>query len=353
MNYIKKIFIVLLSISIFFVLNLTASIASDKIKIGFLMPCTQCADRWEMKDRPFFIDAVNAIDSSIEVIALNAEGDGNRQIAQGESVLAQGVKVIVINTIGETTAVPIVKKAEIEGVPVIAYDGLMSGVVTQGYVSFNNELVGSLQAQWLVDNLPKGANIAIINGEQFCDACRAFKTGAHKILDPLNDDGSINIVFEGEAKGWIPANAQRLMEQALTANADKIDGVVAANDGLAQGIIAALKGAGMNGKVLVTGQDASDAGITNILIGDQSMTVYKSLQAQAQAAAKGAVAMAKGQDTSSIFPETVVSDAGNVPALLLQPMSVDKTNIASTVIKDGFTIKENVCIGDAVKECNF
>ena len=143
------------------------------------------------------------------------------------------------------------------------------------------------------------------------------------------------------------------MEQALTANADKIDGVVAANDGLAQGIIAALKGAGMNGKVLVTGQDASDAGITNILIGDQSMTVYKSLQAQAQAAAKGAVAMAKGQDTSSIFPETVVSDAGNVPALLLQPMSVDKTNIASTVIKDGFTIKENFCIGDAAKECNF
>ena len=122
---------------------------------------------------------------------------------------------------------------------------------------------------------------------------------------------------------------------------------------MAQGIIAALKGAGLNGKVLVTGQDASDAGITNILIGDQSMTVYKSLQAQAQAAAKGAVAMAKGQDASSIFPSTVVSDAGNVPALLLEPMAVDKTNIASTVIKDGFTLKENVCIGEAASECNF
>ena len=122
---------------------------------------------------------------------------------------------------------------------------------------------------------------------------------------------------------------------------------------LAYSIIAALKGAGMNGKVLVTGQDASDAGITNILIGDQSMTVYKSLQAQAKAAAEGAVAMAKGEDTSSIFPETVVSDAGNVPALLLQPMAVDKLNIASTVIKDGFTMKEKVCIGDAAKECDF
>ena len=334
-------------------LSFSSIVSAESIKIGFLMPCTECADRWEMKDRPFFIEAVKAIDPSIEVIALNAEGDGNRQIAQGESVLAQGVKAIVINTIGETTAVPIVKKAELEGVPVIAYDGLMSGVVTQGYVSFNNQYVGELQAQWLVDNLPKGANVAIINGEQFCDACRAFKVGAHKVLDPLDANGTINIVYEGEAKGWIPANAQRLMEQALTANDDNIDAVVAANDGLAQGIIAALKGAGLNGKVLVTGQDASDAGITNILIGDQSMTVYKSLQAQAQAAAKGAVAMAKGQDTSSIFPSTVVSDAGNVPALLLEPMAVDKTNIASTVIKDGFTSKENVCIGDAASACNF
>ena len=137
-----------------------------------------------------------AIDPSIEVIALNAEGDGNRQIAQGEAVLAQGVKAIVINTIGETTAVPIVKKAELEGVPVIAYDGLMSGVVTQGYVSFNNQYVGELQAQWLVDNLPKGANVAIINGEQFCDACRAFRTGAHKVLDTLDADGTINIVVK-------------------------------------------------------------------------------------------------------------------------------------------------------------
>ena len=336
-----------------FILSYSSAILAETIKIAFLMPCTECADRWEMKDRPFFIDAVKAIDPSIEVIALNAEGDGNRQIAQGESVLAQGVKAIVINTIGETTAVPIVKKAELEGVPVIAYDGLMSGVVTQGYVSFNNQYVGELQAQWLVDNLHKGANVAIINGEQFCGACRAFKVGAHKVLDPLDADGTINIVYEGEAKGWIPANAQRLMEQALTANDDKIDAVVAANDGLAQGIIAALKGAGLNGKVLVTGQDASDAGITNILIGDQSMTVYKSLQAQAQAAAKGAVAMAKGQDASSIFPSTVVSDAGNVPALLLEPMAVDKTNIASTVIKDGFTLKENVCIGEAASACNF
>ncbi len=349
----------LLSKTLFAAIGLAAggiavvSVAQAQTKIAFLMPCTECADRWETKDRPFFIEAVKELDPSIEVIALNAEGDGNRQIAQGESVLAQGVDVIVINTIGETTAVPIVKQAQSEGVPVIAYDGLMVGVVTEGYVSFNNQFVGELQAQWLVDNLDEGARVAIINGEQFCDACRAFRIGAHKVLDPLHDAGKIEIVYEAEAEGWLAANAQRAMEQALTANEDKIDGVVAANDTLAQGVISALKGAGMNGKVLVTGQDASDAGIVNILLGDQSMTVYKSLQAQARAAAEGAVALAKGEDVSATFPEAVATDLGDVPALLLQPVAVDIGNIAETVIKDGFTMKDAVCTGEAAAACDF
>ncbi len=327
--------------------------AAEAMKIAFLMPCTQCADRWETKDRPFFIEAVKDLDPSIEVIALNAEGDGNRQIAQGESVLAQGVKAIVINTIGETTAVPVVRQAQMEGVPVIAYDGLMVGVVTEGFVTFNNEYVGVLQAQYLVDNLEPGARIAIINGEQFCAACRAFKDGAHKVLDPLAADGKIEIVHEAEAKGWLAANAQRAMEQALTANNDMIDGVVAANDTLAQGVIAALKGANLQSKVLVTGQDASDAAIVNILNGEQTMTVYKSLQEQAAAAAKGAVALARGEDVSEIFPDAVQTDSGAQPALLLQPTVVDINNIAETVIKDGFTQKENVCTGSAAEACTF
>ena len=327
--------------------------AAEATKIAFLMPCTQCADRWETKDRPFFIEAVNEIDPSIEVIALNAEGDGNRQIAQGESVLAQGVKAIVINTIGETTAVPIVRQAQSEGVPVIAYDGLMVGVVTEGFVTFNNELVGVLQAQYLVDNLPEGARIAIVNGEQFCAACRAFKVGAHKVLDPLAEAGKIDIVYEAEAKGWLAANAQRAIEQALTATDNGIDGVVAANDTLAQGVIAALRGSDMHGKVLVTGQDASDAAIVNILNGLQTMTVYKSLQQQAAAAARGAVALAKGEDVSDIFPEVVTTDSGNVPALLLQPTVVDVNNIGDTIIADGFTDRDAVCTGTAAQACNF
>ena len=334
-------------------LGSAGAMASEAIKIAFLMPCTQCADRWETKDRPFFIAAVEALDPSIEVIALNAEGDGNRQIAQGESVLAQGVKVIVINTIGETTAVPVVRQAQREGVPVIAYDGLMVGVATEGFVTFNNELVGVLQAQYLVDRLGAGARIAIVNGEQFCAACRAFKVGAHKVLDPLADAGEIEIVHEAEAKGWLAANAQQAIEQALTATNEEIDGIVAANDTLAQGVIAALRGSNLEGKVLVTGQDASDAAIVNILNGLQTMTVYKSLQQQAGAAARGAVALANGEDVSEIFPDVVETEWGDVPALLLQPTVVDINNIGETVIKDGFTKREDVCTGTAAEACTF
>jgi D-xylose transport system substrate-binding protein len=345
---------VLAAIGLAAVVGANQPAAADPIKIAFLMPCTKCADRWETKDRPFFIDAVKALDPTIEVLAVNAEGDGSRQIQQGEAALTQGVKVIVVNTIQEGTAAPIVREAQKEHVPVIAYDGLIKGVVPEGYVSFNNEQVGEIQAQYIVDHLPAGAtNVAVINGDQVCDACRAFKIGAHKILDPLVASGKLKIVYEADTKDWLADNAQREMEQALTATNDKIDGVVAANDTLAQGVIAALKARQLNGKVLVTGQDASDAAITHILEGDQSMSVYKALQAEATAAAQGAVALAKGQPVDKIFDTKVHTDAGDVPSLLLKPAIVEKSNIAETVIKDGFTKKENVCKGAAASACDF
>lgn len=331
----------------------SAPALADGVKIGFLMPCTQCTDRWEQKDRPFFIDAVKKLDPSIEIIATNAQGDQNKLIAQAEAALAQGAKVLVVNTIQENGAVPIVEAAHAQGVPVIAYDALIRGALPDGYVSFNNEEVGRLQAQFVVDHVPQGGNVVLLNGEQFCDACRSFKRGAHTVLDPANSSGRIKLVFEGEAKAWLPANAQALMEQALTLTDNKVDGVVAANDGLAQGAIAALTNVSLNGKVVITGQDATDAALTNILAGDQTMTVYKALQAEAGAAATAAVALAKGESVATIFPEKVANGSGDVPSLLLKPGVVTAENIATTVIPDGFAQKEKICVGAAAAKCNF
>lgn len=331
----------------------SSALAEDAVKIAFLSPCTQCSDRWEQKDRPFFIEAVKKLDPAIEVIATNAQGDQNKLIAQAEAALAQGAKVLVVNTIQENGAVPIVEAAHKQGVPVIAYDALIRGALPDGYVSFNNEEVGRLQAQFVVDHVPEGGNVVLINGEQFCDACRAFKRGSHAVLDDAAKSGRIKLVLEGEAKAWLPANAQALMEQALTVADNKVGGVVAANDGLAQGVIAALTNVCLNGKTIVTGQDATDAALTNILAGDQTMTVYKALQAEAGAAAKAAVALAKGESVAAIFPEKVPNGSGDVAALLLKPGVVTTDNIASTVIADGFAQKDKICVGPAAAKCAF
>ena len=334
--------------------NLAAQAGDAKtITIGFLLPCTKCADRFEQKDRPFFIDSVAKIDPSIKVIVTNAEGDTARQLAQGEAALTRGANVLVIIPIEERPAAPIVDMAHRQHTPVLVYDGMIEGALPDAYVSFDNQKVGELQAQYAVDHIPPGGSIAVINGDQTCDPCRAFRRGAHAVLVPLAAAGRIKLVYEADAKDWLASNAQREVEQALTATDDRIDAIVAANDTLAQGVIAALKARKLNGMVVVTGQDASNAAIEHILLGDQTMTVYKDLRAQAAAAAKGAVALAKGEEIASLFPTLVANDKGKIPSLLLAPIVVERSNIAETVIKDGYTKKQDVCKGAAARECNF
>ena len=315
--------------------NLAAQAGDAKtITIGFLLPCTKCADRFEQKDRSFFIDSVAKIDPSIKVIVTNAEGDTARQLAQGEAALARGDSVLVVIPIEERPAAAIVDMAHRQHTPVLAYDGMIKGALPDAYISFDNRRkFGELQAQYAVDHIPPGGSIALINGDQTCDPCRAFKRGAHAVLDPLAAAGKIKLVYEADAKDWLASNAQREVEQALTATDDRIDAIVAANDTLAQGVIAALKARKLNGMVVVTGQDASNAAIEHILLGDQTMTVYKDLRAQAAAAAKGAVALAKGEDIASLFPRLVANDKGEIAELLLAPVVVERSDVAETVIR--------------------
>jgi D-xylose transport system substrate-binding protein len=326
---------------------------AEGIKIAFLLPCPSCADRFEQKDRPYFIAAVAAIDPSIQVIVTDAEGDPGRQLAQAEAALAQGASAIVVIPVEDAAAAPIVEMAHREKIPVLAYDGMIDGALPDAYVSFDNEKVGELQARYVVDHIAAGGRVALINGDQVCDPCRAFKRGAHKILDPLVATGRIKLVYEADTKSWLASNAQREVEQALTTTNDGIDAIIVANDTLAQGAIAALRGRGLAGKVIVTGQDASDAAIRHILAGEQTMTVYKALRTEATTAAKGAVLLAKGRNITPVFPVLVTNDKGAIPSLLLEPIVVDKSNIATTVIKDGYTRKQDVCHGALASKCDF
>lgn len=322
--------------------------------IAFLMPCSTCADRFESKDKPYFIEAVKALDPEIEVIANNAQGSGDTQLQQAEAALTNGASVIVMSPMTEQAGASTVAKADASGAHVIAYDGLITGGAKPDYyLSFDNESVGKLQAQYLADKLPDGANVVMINGAPDSAPGQAFKKGAHAVLDPLFAAGKLKKGYEGDAANFDPANGQRLMEQALTALHDKVDAVLVANDGLANAVITALTARKLNGKVLVTGQDATDSGLQQILEGNQAMTVYKSIRAEAEAAAKIAVALIKGDEAAAKAVTTTSVNNGtvDVPSLLLTPVAVDKANIAETVLKDGFTTTDKICVGAAAAQC--
>ena len=332
----------------------SAQSTDDKdITIAFLMPCSTCADRFESKDKPYFIAAVHDIDPKIKVIANNAQGDAATQLQQAEAALSNGANVIVVSPFTAESGASIVAKANAAKASVVAYDGQVEGAVPDAYVSFQNEKVGELQGKYLVDNLAAGSTVAMINGDITSAPGQAFKKGAHTALDPAFDSKKLTLGYEADTPSFDPATGQREMEQALTSLGDNVQGVLAPNDGLATAVITALTARSLNGKVLVTGQDATDAGLTAILAGDQSMTVYKSIRDEAKAAAQIAVALAKGDKSKvkSLATSTVNNGTGDIPSVLLDPVAVTKDNIADTVIKDGFTTWDKICVGPAADKC--
>lgn len=317
--------------------------------IAFLMPCSTCADRFESQDKPLFIEAIKAIDPTATVIANNAQGSAETQVSQAEAALTNGATVIVVSPFTEAVGATIVEKAAAQGVPVVSYDGLLTGAHVDFYVSFQNQRVGELQGQYLVDTLAKGSTFLLVNGSQDIAPGRQFKAGAHASLDGPVAAGDLVLGYETDITGWDPAKAQSETEQALTKLDNKVDAVLVANDGLAGGVIAALTAQGLNGKVLVTGQDATDAGLQRILSGDQTMTVYKGIKAEATAAAQVALLLAAGKKDEAMVMATGTVDngAGEVPSILLDPVVVTKDNIKETVLADGFTTIERICVDAA------
>lgn len=320
--------------------------------IAFLMPCSTCADRFESKDKPYFIEAVRALDPSIKVVANNAQGSGPAQLQQAESALTNGAGVIVMSPMTADAGAATVAKAKASGASVVAYDGMIAGGAAPAfYVSFDNETVGKLQGQYLADHLKPGATVAMINGAPDSAPGQAFKKGAHAALDPLFANGKLKLGYESDTPNFDGAQGQREMEQALTKLGDKVDGVLAANDGLANSVVTALTARKLAGKVLVTGQDATDAGLQQILAGTQSMTVYKPIRDEAKAAAQIAVDLVhqQGDQAKKMASTTVNNGTADVPSVLLKPVVVDANNIKSTVLADDFTTLAKICQGAATK----
>jgi D-xylose transport system substrate-binding protein len=318
-------------------------------KVGVLLPESDTSARWEGKDHPLLVQELTKDISGVSVKVDNANGNTDTQLQQAEADLTAGYCILIVAAHDSAQASQIVQAAKKDNVPVIAYDRLIKDPDLNYYVSFDNVKVGEAQGQYIVDHYKdytaSGNNIAFINGSQDDNNAVLFRQGAHNKLDTLINAGTLKSVYETYTPGWDNPTAQTEMEGALTKQNNNIQIAYVANDGMAGTVIAALTAQHLNGKVLVTGQDATVAGIQQILLGNQMMTVYKPIIKEAQGASQLAAAISNGTSTASIATSTTANGSANTPSVLLAVTSVDKTNINSTVIADGFVTKADVCQG--------
>jgi D-xylose transport system substrate-binding protein len=335
-----------------------SSSSATQGKIALLLPETNTV-RYESFDKPLFTAKLQALgyDTS-KMIYANANQDAPTQQTQAEAAITNGANVLVLDPVNGTAAGAIADKAKTAGIPVISYDRLIKSTANVSYyISFDNEKIGQQQATALAEALAaKGkspAHIVMINGDPQDNNATLFKKGAHSVFDPLVSSGKLVIDKEYDTDGWKPANAQTEMQQAITALAGKIDGVYCANDGTAGGAIAALKGAGVDPSSLpITGQDAGVDGIQRVLAGTQSMTIYKAIKPEAEAAAQAAYDLATGKTPdASTFPAKVNNGTADVPSLLLGSTVVTADKVKDTVIKDGFDKASDICTPDYAAAC--
>ena len=320
-------------------------------KIGVLLPETATSARWDNNDRPQLEQQIPQQLPGATVDYNNAEGNADTQLSQAEADLTKGDCILVVGAVDSTAAAQIVTKAKAQGVPVIAYDRLIQSKDLAYYVSFDNVKVGELQGQYIADHYKQYVttghnNLVMINGAQTDNNALLFYKGATTVLNPLISSGALKKVYDQYTPGWDNPTAQNEMNGALTAHHNDIQIAYVANDGMANSVIAALKAVKLNGKVLVTGQDATVAGIQNILTGDQSMTVEKNYALEARGTAQLVAAISNGTDTASITngATTATTDGGNIPSVLETPVSIDKSNWQQ-VITDGLMTKADVCKG--------
>jgi len=307
------------------------------VKVGLSLP-TQQEERW-VRDRDAMMAEAKKVGVDLRVQISNA--DAAKQVAQCENLLSQGIKVLILAPHDATSASTIIDKAVKSGVKVISYDRLvLDSPADYYYLSFDNVKVGELQGEWLTKRVPKGSYV-VLSGAPTDNNAKLFKEGAMKFVKPLADKGDVKIVFEQAVKDWAPAEAQKLCEQALTAAGNKVDAVLAPNDGTAGGCIQALAAQNLAGKVPITGQDAELAAAIRIEQGQQGMTVFKDTRLLGKKAIEMAVDLAAGKPIDT-HGQVVNNNKRDVPSVLLTPFAVTKDNLDKVLIESGYLKKEQV-----------
>lgn len=307
----------------------------DKLYVGFAID-TLKEERW-YKDKALFEEQVKKLGGQVKTLAAN--GIDDVQIKQAELLIEEGVNVLVVVPHDAVASAEIVDRAHKAGVKVISYDRLIKNADVDYYISFDNEKVGEIQAKEVLKVKSKG-NFAYIGGAETDNNAILFRKGAMNVLQPLIDSGKIKLIYDQYTDEWNPVIAEKNMRNALGANNEKINAVIAANDGTAGGVINALSEVKLAGKVPVSGQDAELEGVKRVASGVQTMTVYKPINLLATQAAELAIDVAKNEEikTQAKIPNGKI----DVPSILLEPLAVTKDNIKDTVIKDGYLKEEDI-----------
>jgi D-xylose transport system substrate-binding protein len=328
--------------------------AGNNALVGVILPETATSARWAAFDQPMLQKALTA--EGLNPIIQNAQGDDQKFTQIADSMLSQHVKVLIIGAPNGAVGATVEQKAKQQGVPVIDYDRLNLGGSANYYVSFDNVRVGQLQGIAIATALKakRGAQVFEIEGSPTDNNATLFHQGQEQVVAAQYACGALKKVKSQAIDGWDNQKAGTTFEQFLTANGGKVDGVLVANDGMAGSVITVLQKNGLNGKVPVTGQDATAAGLNSILIGDQYSTVFKPIQLEANAAAQLALALVNGNTTGAdkIASQTSHDPTANrdVKSVLLPPEAILKDN-AKDVVSQGYDKASDVCAGAAAAAC--
>ena len=344
----KKLRYALTALVAVFALVLTGCSSADDSAdafVGVILPDAASSNRWETADRGFLQAAFDA--AGVKVDIQNANGDKEQFATIADQMLTAGAKVLILVNLDSDSAKAVQDKAAAQGVKTIDYDRLTLNGSASYYVSFDNEAVGRLQGEGIkacLDAAGKtSARIVYLNGSPTDNNATLFKAGYDSVLRPSIDSKAYTLVDDQAVPDWDNAKGGVIFEQQLTKAGGKLDAVVSANEGLGLAAIAVLKKNKLNGKVCVSGQDATVDGLRAVLTGDMSNTVYKAIKAEAEGAAALAIALLRGEEATTATG-SVNNGSIDVPSVLLVPVGITKANVKD-VIADGFQTREAVCEG--------
>jgi D-xylose transport system substrate-binding protein len=330
-----------------------AQLGAQNADICVLLPDSKSSVRWETQDRRYL--AQNFKRAGISYSIVNAEGDAQRQRSQADTCLNNGAKVILLVNLDSGSGAAIQAAAKAKGAKTVDYDRLTLNGSSSYYVSFDNVQVGKLMGQGIVDDLkarnggkiPAGTPLALLNGGPTDNNSTLFKQGYVSVLQPYISAGTLKKVADQGVPGWDNQKARTIFEQMLARNGNNIKIAAAANDGLANAVVTALKAKKLQ-PIPVSGQDATAQGVQNIISGWQSGTVYKPIQLEANAAANVAIALIKGQKVKTNGKTS--NGQRQVPSVLAKPIWVTKANY-TRLFTDGFLKKSEVCTGTYKQYC--